>query len=304
MTLLDERRVAPPTVAAQVALPHLKIDTVTAFVLCHVVALLALVPALFSWTGVAAFVIGVVLFGILGINVGFHRLLAHRSFGCPRWVEHALALFGTCSLQFSPAYWVAVHRRHHQFSDEPDDPHSPARSFVWAHFGWLIQRRPADMKPAILTYRYAKDMMRDPFYAFLERKNVWAVTGIAVWVLLYVVGFGVEALAGGSLFECGLFGASLAVWGGALRTVFVWHTTWSVNSLAHIWGYRSHDTPDNSRNNPLVAAIAWGEGWHNNHHADPVSPRHGMQWWEIDVSWLMIRGLMLLGLAWPRRHMP
>ncbi len=300
MTLLDERRIVPVSHAAEENLPRLKTDTVTAFVLCHAVALLAFVPALFSWTGLAAFVAGVALFGILGINVGFHRLLAHRSFGCPRRVEHVLAFLGTCSLQFSPAYWVAVHRRHHQFSDEPDDPHSPARGFVWAHFGWLIQRRPVDMKPAVLTYRYAKDMMRDPFYEFLERKNVWAVTGLAVWVLLYAVGFGAEALAGGTAIECSLFGASLFVWGGAVRTVFVWHTTWSVNSVAHIWGYRSHDTPDNSRNNALVAAIAWGEGWHNNHHADPVSPRHGMQWWEIDVSWLTIRLMMALGLARPR----
>lgn len=300
MTPLADHPAVPDRDDVNRGLPRVKPDTLVAFVLVHAVALLAVMPALFTWTGVAAFAAGHFVFGTLGINIGFHRLLAHRSFACPVWVERMLALFGTCSLQFSPAYWVAVHRRHHQFSDEPDDPHSPRRGLLWAHFGWLIARRPLDLKPTVLTWRYAKDMMRQPFYERLERKNVWAAVGLSVWILLYVAGFTAEALAGGTWMECGWFGSSLVVWGGALRTVVVWHSTWSVNSVAHVWGYRTHDTGDDSRNNPFVALIASGEGWHNNHHADPVSPRHGMQWWEIDVSWLVIRLMMALGLARPR----
>jgi stearoyl-CoA desaturase (delta-9 desaturase) len=280
---------------------RIKRDTFVGFVLCHVLATLALLPWFFSWSGVALFAAGVVAFGMLGINVCFHRLLAHRSFTCPLWLERALALLGTGSMQFSPAFWVAVHRRHHQFGDADDDPHSPRHGFWWSHFGWLVERRPADMKPGALTQRYTKDLLRDPFYAFLERKNVWAMVAVAFWAVFFAAGTAAAAAFGASAGEALQFGASLAVWGGALRTVFVWHTTWAVNSVSHVWGYRSHDTPDDSRNNWLVALLAWGEGWHNNHHADPASPRHGRRWWEIDVTWLVIRALMSLGLAAPRR---
>jgi len=280
--------------------PDVKRENLVAFVLCHLVAALALLPWFFSWAGLWLFVAGIFVFGMLGINVGFHRLLAHRGFACPLWLERGLAILGTACMQFSPAFWVAVHRRHHQFADETEDPHSPRGGFWWSHFGWLVRRRAPDMKPAAMTVRYAKDLLRDPLYVFLERKNYWVALGLAVWVVFYLAGYAAAALSGAGTIDSVRLGLSLVVWGGALRTVFVWHTTWAVNSAAHVWGYRNYDTPDDSRNNALVAVLACGEGWHNNHHADPVAARHGHKWWEIDLAWGAIRLLMLLGLATPR----
>ncbi|HSY89338.1 MAG TPA: fatty acid desaturase [Verrucomicrobiae bacterium] len=274
----------------------LKTDTLIGFILCHSLALLALFPWFFSWTGVALLAVGMYVFGVLGINVGFHRLLAHRSFSCPRWLEHSLAFLGTCSLQFSPAFWVAVHRRHHRFADEERDPHSPLKSFFWAHFGWLLVRTP-DMRPGVMTERYAKDLMRDPFYAMIERRKNWMKITFLSWVAFFVLGFAGDLLAGATFSQAFQLGASLFIWAGALRTVLVWHTTWSVNSVTHIWGYRNYETPDRSRNNPIVGLLAAGEGWHNNHHAAPTSARHGHKWWEIDLAWMTIRALMAFGLA-------
>jgi stearoyl-CoA desaturase (delta-9 desaturase) len=276
---------------------NVKKDTLIAFAICHLLACLAFIPWFFSWTGVVLLVVGMYVFGILGINLGFHRLIAHRGFKCPIWLEHMFALLGTCCLQFSPAFWVAVHRRHHRYTDEERDPHSPRRSFFWAHFGWLLARRPPDMKPATMTEQYARDVMRDPLYARLERRNNWAKLGLLSWLAFFAGGFAAAMLRGAGAREAFQFGASLFVWAGALRTVLVWHTTWSVNSVTHVWGYRNYATPDDSRNHPIVGFLTGGEGWHNNHHAAPSSARHGHKWWEFDLVWLTIRLLMLLGLA-------
>jgi len=274
----------------------LKTDTLIGFVAVHLLAALAVLPWYFSWTGVVLFVAGIYVFGVLGINIGFHRLLTHRAFSCPLWLEHTLAVLGTCCMQFSPAFWVAVHRRHHHYADDEMDPHSPLKSFFWAHFGWLLVR-PPDMKPAPMIDRYSRDLMRDPFYVMLEARKNWIKLTLASWMLLFMAGFAVSLISGGSLLDAFQFGSSLFVWGGALRTVFVWHTTWAVNSVTHVWGYRSYNTPDDSRNNPIIGLLAGGEGWHNNHHADPTSARHGHKWWELDLSWMTIQLLMLLGLA-------
>lgn len=274
----------------------LKRDTLIGFIAVHLLAALALLPMFFSWTGVALFAVGIYVFGVLGINVGFHRLLTHRSFTCPLWLEHTLAVLGTCCAQFSPALWVAVHRRHHHHADDELDPHSPVRSFIWSHFGWLLVR-PPDMKPAVMIDRYARDLMRDPFYVALDRRKNWMKLTLALWIGFYLAGVSYSLATGSSLDDAVRFGLSLMIWGGPARTVFVWHTTWAVNSVSHIWGYRTFNTPDDSRNNFIVAFLAGGEGWHNNHHADPNSARHGHRWWELDLSWLTIRLLMLLGLA-------
>ena len=276
---------------------NLKMGTFVGFVLCHVLALLALLPWLFSWIGVASFVVGLWLFGILGINIGFHRLLTHRSFRCPQWLERTFAILGTCGLQFSPAFWVAVHRCHHQHSDDEDDPHSPLHGFLWAHFGWLVTRRPEHQNRAVLLDRYARDLMRDPFYRLLERGDNWIRLPLLSWFVFFSAGFVGAMMAGQPPSRALQLGASLFVWGGVLRTVFVWHTTWAVNSVTHYWGYRNYATPDDSRNNAIVAVLAGGEGWHNNHHANPRAARHGHKWWELDSSWITIRLLMALGLA-------
>jgi fatty-acid desaturase len=274
----------------------LKTDTLIGFILCHLLAMLALLPMFFSWTGVVLAAAGLLAFGVLGVNVGFHRLLTHRSFSCPLWFEHVLAVLGTCSAQFSPPFWVAIHRRHHHFSDDELDPHSPLRSFFWAHCGWLLVR-PDDMKPVVMIDRYARDLMRDPLYAALERRKNWMKLSVLAWLVFFVAGFVAALAVGESLWAALRFGGSLFVWGGPLRTVLVWHSTWSVNSVTHIWGYRNYATNDDSRNNAIVGLLAAGEGWHNNHHADPGSARHGHKWWEFDLTWQVIKLLAQLGLA-------
>jgi fatty-acid desaturase len=271
-------------------------DYFSAFIVVHLIACLAILPWLFSWTGVVLFVAGLFVFGTLGINLGYHRLLTHRSLTCPRWLERTFALIGLCALQDAPAYWVATHRRHHRFADEAEDPHSPLVSFFWAHMGWLTVKSD-DMHRDVLTARYTKDLMRDPLYAWLERKDHWLKIVMLSWLMYFLVGFAVGAASGWSLSDAAQFGLSLLVWGAVLRTAVAWHITWAVNSAAHVWGYRNYATPDQSRNNVLVGFLASGEGWHNNHHADPRSAKHGHMWWEFDLTWIVIRALMAMGLA-------
>lgn len=265
-------------------------------VVIHLIALLALVPWLFSWTGFLLMIAGCYLFGTLGINLGYHRLITHRGLTCPRWLEYSFAFLGVCCMQDAPAHWAAIHRCHHQFSDEEPDPHSPIVSFFWAHMGWLMTRA-GDLKRGPLTNRYSKDLTRQPFYRWLERHDNWMKVAAASWAVYFVAGFGAIALFGGSWLDAVQFGLSLVVWGAALRTVLVWHITWSINSVTHVWGYRNYQTPDTSRNSLLIALISNGEGWHNNHHADPRSARHGHLPGEFDLTWLTIRLLMILGLA-------
>jgi stearoyl-CoA desaturase (delta-9 desaturase) len=154
-----------------------------------------------------------------------------------------------------------------------------------------------ELDRAQLFDRYARDIMRDPFYAWLERRNAsWAIVG-ASWCLFFLGGFGFVLIVGGSTEQAIQFGSSVLVWGVLVRTVATWHITWSINSVSHLWGYRNYETRDSSRNNLIIGLLANGEGWHNNHHAHPRSARHGHEWWELDIGWLTIRGLMLLGLA-------
>jgi fatty-acid desaturase len=265
------------------------------FLFCHLIAALTLFPWFFSWSGVAALILGNYFFGVIGINVTYHRLVSHRAFSCPRWFECTLAIIGTCCLQFSPAHWAAVHRKHHHHTDDELDPHSPLRSFFWGHMGWLVVKTD-DMARRPLMERYAKDLMRDPLYVWLDRRNNWIRISMLSWLCYFVVGFGVMFFSGASNAEAAQFGLSLLVWGAVLRTVVVWHSTWLVNSASHLWGYRNYETPDQSRNNVFVSALVGGE-WHNNHHADPRSARQGHKWWEIDLAWLAIRLFMWLGLV-------
>jgi stearoyl-CoA desaturase (delta-9 desaturase) len=261
----------------------------------HGVALLAFVPWLFSWTGVVLCILGHYVFGVLGINLGYHRLLTHRGFRCPKWLEHLLVLLGACTLQQAPAYWVGVHRRHHQFADDAPDPHSPNAGFWWAHLGWVFVEQPGEER-RVLAVRYAQDVLRDPFYAWLERYG-WHLLAWLSWPLYFFGGYAAAMVAGETAAEALRFGASVLIWGVFVRTVLDWHLTWAVNSITHRWGYRSYETNDDSQNNLLIALITSGEGFHNNHHADPRSARHGHRWWELDVAYLIIRLLVAVGLA-------
>jgi stearoyl-CoA desaturase (delta-9 desaturase) len=260
----------------------------------HAVALLALLPWLFSWTGVLLAGLGLYVFGMLGINLYYHRLLTHRGLVVKRPVEVVLAILGVCSAQDAPARWVAVHRRHHEHADERPDPHSPLVNFLWGHVGWMLVEN-EELSRLGIYERYAKDILRDRFQRRLER---WYLQiNLASWAVFFLAGFGAALLLGGTLTDAVQFGASLLVWGVFVRTVLVWHITWSVNSLAHLWGYRNYDTADDSRNNAFVAVITSGEGWHNNHHADPRSAAHGHRWYEWDGVFQVIRLLEALGLA-------
>ncbi len=264
--------------------------------LVHLVALLAALPWFFTWTGVAVCLAGLYVFGTLGVNLGFHRLLTHRSFTCPKWLEKTVAILGVCCLQEAPARWVGIHRKHHQHADEEPDPHSPLVTFLWGHVGWLvIENRDSDTID--LLQRYSRDLVTQRFYLNLEKRLRW------LWVyLLSVAAFAAAGVGIGYLMEptwakALQFAASFVLWGVFVRTVLVWHITWSVNSLSHLWGYQSFSTGENSRNNWFVALISNGEGWHNNHHGDQRSAAHGHKWYEFDVTYLTIRAMELLGLA-------
>lgn len=266
----------------------------------HVLSLLAFVPWLFSWTGVVLCILGLYVFGTLGINIGFHRLLAHRGFKSPRWFEHVLVTLGVCCLQGTPGRWISNHRMHHQFSDVEEDPHSPLVSFIWAHFEWMLTEN--KQRSWISTYdKYAPDIMRDRYYLQMERTASWLLIYIAHAAAFYVAGFTFGwLLPNGSLVAGLQLGASVLVWGVIMRTVLVWHITWSVNSLTHTSGYRNYETNDYSRNNWLVALLAAGEGWHNNHHAQPRCAAAGHRWWELDPSNWAICAFALAGLATDR----
>ena len=262
----------------------------------HVLALLAFVPWLFSWTGLALALAGCYIFGTLGINLCYHRLLTHKGFALPKWLEHFFAILGVCCLQDTPARWVAVHRLHHQHSDEQDDPHSPLVSFIWGHCGWLFVTN-QELQRLSMYERYSRDILRDRFYLGMERHGLWMWLNMAQWLVFYFVGFGIGWLTTGDMTAGIQFGLSILVWGVIVRTVLVWHITWSVNSVTHLWGYRNYETDEQSRNNVFVGIISNGEGWHNNHHADPRSAAHGHRWWEFDVTYLTIQFLALVGLA-------
>jgi stearoyl-CoA desaturase (delta-9 desaturase) len=241
---------------------------------------------------------GIHIYGTLGINLCYHRLLTHRSLRVPKWLEHVFTTLALCSLQDTPVRWVATHRLHHNHSDdEAADPHSPQEDFVWGHMGWLFRRNPS-LRTLAFYEKYARDLLADGYYRFLEKHPATIVWVYLVHTVLYALaGAAFGWLWSGSLADAWQLAASWVVWGVWVRTVVVWHITWSVNSLTHRFGYKTYDTGEHSRNNWLVALLAAGEGWHNNHHHDPASASVQHRWWEIDLTYYVIRGLALVGLA-------
>lgn len=230
----------------------------------------------FRWSALAVLAITWVLAQNIGIAVVYHRLLTHRGFVVPKKFEYVLAVLGTMALQGSPVYWVAVHRLHHRFSDAPGDPHSPRDGKWWSHMGWILNGS-LHNNSAILE-RYAPDLMKDRFYRWLNRYH---------WLPVTVLG--AVLLATGGL--------PWLLWGIFLRVTIGLHVTWMVNSVTHKWGSRRFATRDDSTNNWWVALLTGGEGWHNNHHAYPVSSRHGMTWYELDPNYWIICTLEKLGIA-------
>ena len=232
----------------------------------------------FSWRNlIVALVLHWVAVG-LGISMGYHRLHTHRGFKTYKWFEYFLAICGTLTLEGGPIFWVATHRLHHQYSDQPEDPHTPRVSGFWAHLGWIIFGEAQHDDTARLA-RYAPDLGKDPFYLWLSSYH---------WVPLTTLGFALLAYGGWGLVNWAIF----------LRVVVGLHATWMINSATHMFGNRRFETDDDSRNVWWVALLTFGEGWHNNHHAHPVSAKHGMAWYEFDWTWASLNILKACGLVW------
>jgi stearoyl-CoA desaturase (delta-9 desaturase) len=243
--------------------------------LFHILAVTAFF--FFDWTALWVALILHWMALTFGIGMGYHRLLTHRAFKVPKAIEYFLTICGTLTLEGGPLFWVGTHRVHHQHSDKDGDPHSPRHGAWWAHMLWIVFGEGNHNNTAMMA-KYAPDLARDPFHRWL---NTWH------WVPLTVLGVALFALGG----------LPMLLWGVFLRVTVGLHFTWMVNSITHIWGSRRFSTRDDSRNNVLVALLTFGEGWHNNHHAHPTSARHGLAWYELDVTWLQIRLLKALGLA-------
>ncbi len=262
------------TPAMRSARPRLRWDKIAAVTIFHLGALAA--PWTFTWSALWVFIGLFMITKMIGVSIGYHRLLTHRSFRVPKWLEYTIAVCG-CLGQGRPISWVAQHRVHHAFADRIRDPHSPRRGFWWAHIRWFLVSNDLTDDPCNFS-RIAPDLGRDPFYRWLER----------------------YAFVPSGLLALGLFawgGLPFLVWGLFLRQVAVFHVTWLVNSAATTWGYQSYETGEDSRNNWWVALLDGGDGWHNNHHAFPYSAAHGLRWWEVDLDYQMIRLLGWLGVA-------
>jgi stearoyl-CoA desaturase (delta-9 desaturase) len=255
--------------------PRLNWTNISAFGLFHAGAVAALL--MFSWQALAVALFLYWMCTGLGISMGYHRLHTHRSYQVPLPIEYFFAVCGTLTLEGGPIFWVATHRIHHQKSDQPGDPHSPREGGWWAHMGWLLVGESKHNNTAQMS-KYAPDLAKDRFYVWLNNYH-WAPM-IVLGVLLFAMG-----------------GVPFVLWGICLRVVVGLHSTWLVNSATHMWGSRRFDTRDDSRNNWLIALITSGEGWHNNHHAHPTSARHGLAWYEFDLSWIQIRILMFFRIA-------
>jgi sn-1 stearoyl-lipid 9-desaturase len=233
---------------------------------------------LFSWQ---VFALAILLWWVsvsLGIGMGYHRLLTHRGYKTPKWVEYALTICATLALEGGPIFWVATHRVHHQNADQEGDPHSPRDGGFWAHMGWIITGKVLQNNaPELLPY--VPDLRKDKFHVWISKWH---------WVPITILGVVLFAMGGFPYLTWGIF----------LRTVLGLHGTWLVNSATHMWGSRRFQTRDSSRNSFWVALLSFGEGWHNNHHAHPQSARHGLAWYEFDPNWYGISLLRMLGLAW------
>lgn len=248
----------------------------------------------FDWVHLALMA-GMYAITVLGITVGFHRQFTHKSFETSKAVRAILGVMGSMAVEGPLIKWVATHRSHHQHSETELDPHSPhlhgmgfkglLQGLWYAHAGWLFSPEATDLP------RYVPDLLKDRVTKFIS-------DSFTMWV---AIGLILPAVIGG-LVTWSLWGALLGfLWGGLARVFLVHHVTWSINSVCHVWGSREFKSRDESRNNPIFGILAFGEGWHNNHHAFPTSARHGLRWWQFDLSYVCIKALELVGLAWKVR---
>ncbi len=247
----------------------------------------------FSW---AAFWIAVGLYVIrmFAITAFYHRYFSHRAFKTSRPVQFLFGLIGACSVQRSPIWWAAHHRNHHAHSDAEGDTHSPLlQGFLWSHMVWFLTKQNFKTRDHLV-----RDWLRYPELRFLDRFD--SLVPLLFGASLYGLGAYLESARP----EWGTNGLQILFWGFYLSTVVLYHATFCVNSLAHVWGKRRYATGDGSRNNLWIALITLGEGWHNNHHHYPGSVRQGFFWWEIDVTYYVLKLMALLGLVWDLRPLP
>jgi stearoyl-CoA desaturase (delta-9 desaturase) len=245
----------------------------------------------FSWVDFGL-LIGMYALTAIGITVGYHRLFTHRSFETYTPIKFVFGILGSMAVQGSLMKWVAMHRRHHQHSDTPEDPHSPhhhgggilgmLRGAWHAHIGWFFHRDPENLE------RYVPDLRK---CASMRIANTLTI----VWIALGLV---LPSSLGGIISQSWIGVWTGLIWGGLVRILLVHHVTWSVNSACHLWGSQLHPVTDQSRDNIVFGILALGEGWHASHHAFPTSARHGLRWWQVDLSYGLIRCMQLLRLAW------
>lgn len=254
---------------------NLNWPTTLVLILLHIGAIAALF--MFNWRDFAIAAFMYWLATGLGISMGYHRLHTHRSYQVPIWLEYFFAFCGALTLEGGPIFWVAVHRLHHQNSDQAGDPHSPRDGAWWSHVGWILLGETNHNNTRMMS-KYAPDLAKHKFYIWLN--NYHWVPSIVLAAVMFALG-----------------GWSLMLWSMFFRIVFGLHATWLVNSATHMWGARRFATRDDSRNTWWVALFTFGEGWHNNHHAHPTSARHGLAWYEFDLSWIQIKLLRLIGVA-------
>jgi stearoyl-CoA desaturase (delta-9 desaturase) len=248
-----------------------------------------------GWSPVAVgMAVALYLVRMFAITGFYHRYFSHRSFKTSRSVQFVFALIGATSVQRGPIWWAAHHRHHHATTELPDDPHSPVhQGFWWSHTGWFLSR---EHFPIIESR--VRDLMRYPELRFLDRFDI--VIPFVFAVILFLTGVALEVYAP----QLGTNGGQMLVWGFFISTVLLYHGTFTINSLAHRWGKRRYATADNSRNNFWLALLTLGEGWHNNHHHYPVSARQGFYWWEIDLTYYLLRMMSAVGLIRDLKPVP
>ena len=262
------------------------------FISVHIGAIFALT---ISPSPFALFMVFLMYFiRMFGITAGFHRFFSHKTFKTSRAFQFILAYLATCSAQMGPIWWASHHRHHHKYTDEIEDPHTPTlKGFFWAHVGWI-------MSPANVPTKeeYVGDLKRFPELKFLDKYHYIAPLSMAMIL------FGLGEYMALNYSQYNTNGMELLMWGFFVSTVILYHATFTVNSVCHVFGYRSYNTKDGSVNNWLIAILTLGEGWHNNHHAFPNSERQGHQWYQIDICHYILWCFSKLGIVWDIRGVP
>jgi len=259
---------------------HKTWGTIVFMVAIHILSLIAIQPKFWSLPAVTSLLFFYWVTACLGVTLGYHRLLSHRSFIVPIWLERFFATCGAISCQHGPIDWVGLHRHHHSFSDTEVDHHNSKKGFWWSHMGWMFK----DVEALKAVPKLSADLIKDPYYRFLNK--YFLLLQIPIGLSLYAIGQ-----------KLGVGGWALVLWGIPLRLVVVYHVTWLVNSATHCWGKAPFESGDSSKNNAWVAALTFGEGWHNNHHAFPNSAKQGLFRGQIDITWEHIKILAKFGLA-------